>query len=338
MRRGMIGSMGVLIVVVVVLTTVVEIAPAFAAVPAAPPKPTAIPLNGSAKVSWKAPANGGHPIRAYIVTPFIGTTAQAARTFNSSATSETVTGLANGTIYTFKVKARNSQGTSSSSPASNAVKIGVPAAPAKPLVDRGDTVVRVSWKKPSDNGAAITGYVVTPFIGSTAQPAHVFNSTALSQPIMGLMDGTAYTFKVRAKNSRGTGKLSAASMPVTPVAGPPLKLAMNATIGQQIVVDASGMTLYEYLFDADGTPTTSAVAGALRTAWPWATWAGSVTVGAGLTGSLAAGYVQSDGSRLLSYNGHLLYTWVSDTAPGQATGQCIEYFHVLDASGNPVAC
>jgi predicted lipoprotein with Yx(FWY)xxD motif len=338
MRRGSIGFVAAAAVGAAVITLTVGIAPAFAAVPAAPAKPAATPLNGSAKLTWHAPANGGHVITAYVVTPFIGTKAQTARTFNSPTTAQTITGLTNGTTYTFKVKARNSDGTGASSPASNPVKIGVPAPPAKPLVDRGDTMVRVNWKKPAANGAPIMGYVVTPYIGATAQPSYVFNSTALSQPIKGLMNGTAYTFKVQAKNSRGTGRMSAASLPVTPIAGPTVKLVMNATIGQKILVDAGGMTLYEYELDADGSPTTSAVTGALRKAWPWATWAGTLTVGAGLTGALAAGYIQSDGSRLVSYNGHLLYTWVGDMAPGQATGQCIAYFRVLNASGDPVAC
>src|SRR5258708_12306954 len=51
----------------------------------------------------------------------MGTTAQSATTFNSPATTETVTGLANGTAYTFTAAAINAVGPSPASSASNAV-------------------------------------------------------------------------------------------------------------------------------------------------------------------------------------------------------------------------
>ena len=60
-------------------------------------------------MTWTAPAsNGGSAITGYVVTPYLdGTTAQTAQTFNSTATTETVTGLTNGGKYTFKVAAIN---------------------------------------------------------------------------------------------------------------------------------------------------------------------------------------------------------------------------------------
>jgi predicted lipoprotein with Yx(FWY)xxD motif len=109
---------------------------------------------------------------------------------------------------------------------------------------------------------------------------------------------------------------------------------MNATIGEPILVDSRGMTVY--MFVPDGAATTSHVTGPLRTAWPYVTWAGTVTVGAGLTAASAAANVQPDNTRLISYHGHLLYTFVSDHAPGDVTGQGLAQFFVLDASGNQV--
>ena len=66
------------------------------------------PATRSATVSWTAPSNGGSPITSYTVTPYIGTTAQTpATTVTGSppSTSTTVTGLTNGTSYTFTVSA-----------------------------------------------------------------------------------------------------------------------------------------------------------------------------------------------------------------------------------------
>jgi hypothetical protein len=80
--------------------------------------------NASATVSWTAPANtGGSAIISYTVTPYIGSTAQTPVTVTGSPppTTTTVTGLTNGTSYTFTVSATNATGTGPASVASNAV-------------------------------------------------------------------------------------------------------------------------------------------------------------------------------------------------------------------------
>ncbi len=186
-----------------------------AGIPAAPAAPTAVPGNVSAKVSWTAPGNNGSAITGYVVTPFVGTTAGTAVTFASTATTQTVTGLVNGTVYTFKVAARNAKGTSPLSPASAPVTVGVPAAPAAPTVASGDGTAIVSWVAPANNGTPITGYVVTPFVGTTAGTPVTFASTAITQTMTGLVNGTTYTFEVAAKNAKGTSPASAASAALT---------------------------------------------------------------------------------------------------------------------------
>ncbi len=101
-----------------------------------------------------------------------------ARTFNSTATTQTVTGLTNGTTYTFTVAAKNGNGTGPQSVASGAVTVGAPVAPTNVTAVPGNGSAVVSWTAPANNGSAITGYVVTPYVGSVAQPARTFNSTA----------------------------------------------------------------------------------------------------------------------------------------------------------------
>ncbi|HEY1285353.1 MAG TPA: DUF4082 domain-containing protein [Solirubrobacterales bacterium] len=77
----------------------------------------------------------------------------------------------------------------------------------------------VSWSAPaSDGGSAITGYRVTPYIGSAAQAPVTVAAPATSKTITGLTAGTTYTFKVAAINAIGTGPDSTASNPVTPTA------------------------------------------------------------------------------------------------------------------------
>jgi predicted lipoprotein with Yx(FWY)xxD motif len=89
----------------------------------------------------------------------------------------------------------------------------------------------------------------------------------------------------------------------------------TATIGgATVVTNASGLTLYWFVPD---TATTSKCNGSCATFWPPVQ--GPATAGAGVTGKLAT-ITRADGSAQATYNGHPLYTYAGDHAPGQATG------------------
>jgi uncharacterized protein (TIGR02145 family) len=96
---------------------------------------TAAVGNGKASVSFTAATNnGGSPITSYTATsnPAVGT-----GVLNQSGSGTiTVTGLANGTSYTFTVTATNAAGTSGASSQSNAITI---VAPYNPPVTSGLT-------------------------------------------------------------------------------------------------------------------------------------------------------------------------------------------------------
>ena len=102
--------------------------------PSAPTGATAVPGDGQTVVSWLAPNNGGDPIISYTVTPYVGAVAQTPDTFVSTATSQTVTGLTDGTAYTFTVIATNTVGPSAPSATSSAV---TPLAPSLTIVNGG---------------------------------------------------------------------------------------------------------------------------------------------------------------------------------------------------------
>ncbi len=347
--------------------------------PAQPTGVFAAVASGQAQVSWKAPSNeGGGPITGYTVTPYVGSTAQTPVKVGASTASLALSGLTNGTTYTFKVAATNSVGTGPQSAASNAVtpqdtifefatptvvdagdgssvelgvkftpeengfvtgvrfyksaantgthvgslwsstgtllasatfssegesgwqqvtftspvavkagttyvagylapnghysatsaafspfgvsnpplkalanetsvdgvyaygsssafptnsfnatnywvdvlfELALPSAPEAPegvSATSATSQAQVSWSAPNADGSPITGYTVTPYVGTTAQTSVEVGASARSAIVTGLANGTSYTFKVSATNSIGTGPQSSASGAVTP--------------------------------------------------------------------------------------------------------------------------
>jgi predicted lipoprotein with Yx(FWY)xxD motif len=97
-----------------------------------------------------------------------------------------------------------------------------------------------------------------------------------------------------------------------PSAGPVLK---TTTInGTTVLTNGKGFTLYSFAPDTAGR---SVCNGACAQYWPPVT--GSATAGPGVTGKLGT-ITRSDGSKQATYNGHPLYTYIADSAPGQANG------------------
>jgi predicted lipoprotein with Yx(FWY)xxD motif len=89
----------------------------------------------------------------------------------------------------------------------------------------------------------------------------------------------------------------------------------TATIGgKTVLTNGKGFTLYSF---APDTPTTSKCYGTCAAYWPPVT--GSSAAGSGLPGKTTT-IKRTDGSLQLTYNGHPLYTYVGDSAPGQASG------------------
>ena len=186
--------------------------------PAPPATPAGAPtivsgVAGDTQValSWTAPvSDGGSAITGYVVTPSIAGVAQIPVAFSSAATTQTVTGLTNGTAYTFAVAAINGVGTGPDSAPSAAV---TPATtPGAPTIVSGTGVIleaTLSWTAPaSDGGSAVTGYIVTPYLGGVAQTPTTFSSTATTETVTVLIPGL-YTFTVTAINGVGDGPASA---------------------------------------------------------------------------------------------------------------------------------
>lgn len=190
--------------------------------------------NAQATVSFTAPTfNGGATITGYTVTSSPGG-------FNATGASSplTVTGLSNGTAYTFTAVATNSVGNSAASAASNSVTPAtVPGAPTIGTATAGAGQVSVAFTAPGSNGgSAITSYT------ATATPGSIVSSSSISPIVVsGLANGTAYTFTVHATNAVGNSVESGNSNSVTPVSGGvtifgnPLTGASNAQFGDSFM-------------------------------------------------------------------------------------------------------
>lgn len=200
-----------------------------ARLPGAPANVTAVSGNLSATVTWTAPAdNGFSPISSYRVTtqPATSTT-----TGHGGQTTATVTGLANGTAYTFLVTAVNAVGagplSTPSAPVSPATTPGAPGNVVAQLA--GDAAVKVTWSAPASNGGSpVTGYTVT---SSPDGLTATVDGAATSATVPGLAVGTTYTFTVRAANAKGTGPASAPSNAVKAAASPGAPTGVTAADG-----------------------------------------------------------------------------------------------------------
>ena len=180
-------------------------------IPGAPTIGTTSAGNAQAVVTFTAPvSNGGSAITGYTVTSSPG-----GITAIGTASPITVTGLTNGTAYTFTVTATNAIGTGVASSASNSVTPSTaPGAPTIGIATAGTAQAVVTFTAPvSNGGSAITGYTVTSVPGG-------LTGTGTASPIIvtGLTNATAYTFTVTATNAIATSAASSASNSVTPLA------------------------------------------------------------------------------------------------------------------------
>ncbi len=130
-----------------------------------------------------------------------------------------------------------------------------------------------------------------------------------------------------ASSSSSSGGTPATSAPAAgasssaPAASSSGALGMTTIKGTAVVTNSKGMTLYWFVPD---TSSASKCTGSCATYWPPVT--GPVTAGTGVTGTIGT-ITRPGGAIQATYDGHPLYTYAGDSAPGQAKG------NDLNASG-----
>jgi predicted lipoprotein with Yx(FWY)xxD motif len=127
----------------------------------------------------------------------------------------------------------------------------------------------------------------------------------------------------------GAGGPTGAGPTTGPSAGAVLKTAQAD--GTTVIANGKGFTLYWF---APDTPTKSNCSGTCAQYWPPVT--GRPAAGPGVTGTVGT-ITRSDGSIQATYDGHPLYTYIGDSAPGQANGNNLNLngglWHEVTVSG-----
>ena len=117
-----------------------------------------------------------------------------------------------------------------------------------------------------------------------------------------------------------------------PVSGGSVELRTATIDGVSVLTNGSGLTLYSF---APDTPNRSACYGTCAAYWPPVT--GSPTAGPGVTLSKIGTIARTDGTIQVTYDGHPLYTYIGDTAPGQTSGNNLNlnggFWHEVPAAG-----
>ena len=149
--------------------------------------------------------------------------------------------------------------------------------------------------------------------------------------LLALLAAAVSAAVLAACGSSGTSAAGGGSTSTSSPAAATAGSLKTATIGgATVLTSGKGFTLYSF---APDTPAKSDCNGTCAQNWPPVT--GPATA-AGVTGSFGTIH-RSDGSVQATFDGHPLYTFVGDTAPGQAKGNGLNVaggvWHEITTSG-----
>jgi len=213
-------------------TGTISLNPVVPTIPATPNAPSITSVgNGSVTLAWTAPANGNSPLTAFDIGYRTGANAWATSSVDDLVLSTTISGLANGSIYDFRVSAVNAIGSSSPSSVTQATPRTIPSAPATISAQYGNAQVTVTWSAAVNGGSAPTAYNIGYRTGANAWATTTVGSTT-SGVVSSLNNGTSYDFRVSATNAAGTGPVSS-TVSETPRAVPVIASVPTASsLGQ----------------------------------------------------------------------------------------------------------
>jgi VCBS repeat-containing protein len=226
--------------------------------PAAPTNVVAIGMNNSASISFTPPANNGAPITSYTVTSSPGNF-----TATSSGSSILVTGLTNGTSYTFTVKATNALGASTASSASAAVTTinHAPTADVQTISPTEDmTYTGTLLGSDIDIGDSLTYSVVSQGTKGVVTITNINTGTFTYVPNGNANGADSFTFKV----NDGTVNSTVATITVNILAAndtPTITSSNTGTVAENAAISTGIYTATATDIDASATVTYSIKSG-----------------------------------------------------------------------------
>ena len=161
--------------------------------------------------------------------------------------------------------------------------------------------------------------------------ARIGGSRARLRILLALPAAAAAAAALVACSSAGAAAPSSSGSSTSSPAAAAAGTVKTATLaGVTVLTNSKGFTLYSF---APDTPTTSKCNGTCAQNWPPVR--GPVTA-AGVTGTFGT-ITRADGSVQATFDGHPLYTFASDTAPGQNKGNGLNaaggLWHEITTSG-----
>jgi RHS repeat-associated protein len=138
-----------------------------------------------------------------------------------------------------------------------------PGTPTGLTATAGSNQATVSWTAPSAGSSTISGYTITPQVGTTLRTPTTVAGMVTSATVTGLSGGTAYTFSVVASNSQGSGA-AAVSTDVRPT---------GTSYGYASTILSDAPVAYWRLGEAAGTSATDATGNGIS-----GTYAGGFTL------------------------------------------------------------
>ncbi len=204
-----------------------------AAAPNAPTGLTATKGNVRVTLSWTDPSNSdidGYEYRQGSGSPFAWGSWMGISGSTATTVSHTVTGLTNGTQYSFQIRAVDGTANGAASDTVTATPAPPPGKPANLAGAAGDGEAVLTWDNP--NNSAITGYeysyaVSGRLVGWTAMPGSGAGTTTYT--LTGLDNGSTYQIRIRALAGSAQGTHSDLVTVTLPVVLPTVTIAAGAS-------------------------------------------------------------------------------------------------------------
>lgn len=159
----------------------------------------------------------------------------------------------------------------------------------------------------------------------------------LCLPALSACGGTSSRAATSAQTAAQAPSAGGATQPAPRQASAAITVKTAASRYGRILVDRRGRTLYLFTRDPAGR---TRCYGACARAWPPYTVRGKGRAGSGASSRLLGLARRADGRRQLTYNGHSLYYYSGDRAPGQILCQDVEeyggHWWIVSPSGTAV--